>query len=156
VAFVTGQPLERSRVSVWEFLQQNILLVTVAVVSGALLAWPLLMSLVNGTNEIGVTDAVNLINRKDALLIDVRDPAEFAAGHIPHARNVPAAEVGTRLKEFEKHKAKPIIVHCRNGQRSGAATNAFRKAGFTEAVKLRDGLTAWEQANLPIQKGAKG
>ena len=89
--------LERTRVSVWDFLQQNILLVTVAVVSGALLAWPLVMSLVNGTNEVGVTDAVNLINRKDALLIDVRDPTEFAAGHIPHARNVPAADVAGRL-----------------------------------------------------------
>jgi rhodanese-related sulfurtransferase len=149
-------PLERSRVSVWEFLQQNILLVTVAVVSGALLAWPLLMSLVNGTSEVGVTDAVNLINRKDALLIDVREPADFAAGHIPNARNVPAAQVAERLKEFEKYKSKPVIVHCRNGQRSGAATNAFRKAGFSEAVKLRDGLTAWEQANLPIKKGARG
>jgi rhodanese-related sulfurtransferase len=156
VAFVTGQPLEYSRVSVWDFLQQNILLVTVAVVSGSLLVWPLLMGLINGTSEIGVTDAVNLINRKDALLIDVRDPAEFAAGHIPHARNVPAADIATRLKEFDRYKTKPIIVHCRNGQRSGAATNAFRKAGFAEAVKLRDGLTAWEQANLPIQKGAKG
>jgi rhodanese-related sulfurtransferase len=156
VAFVTGQPLECSRVSVWDFLQQNILLVTVAVVSGSLLLWPLIMSLVNGKKEVGVTDAVNLINRKDALLIDVRDPAEFAAGHIPHARNVPAAQVAERLKEFEKYKAKPVIIHCRNGQRSGSATNAFRKAGFTEAVKLRDGLTAWEQANLPIQKGAKG
>ena len=142
--------------SVWDFLQQNILLVTVAVVSGSLLVWPLLMGLINGTSEIGVTDAVNLINRKDALLIDVRDPAEFAAGHIPHARNVPAADIATRPKEFDRYKAKPIIVHCRNGQRSGAATNAFRKAGFAEAVKLRDGLTAWEQANLPIQKGAKG
>ena len=142
--------------SVWEFLQQNILLVTVAVVSGALLAWPLLMSLVNGTSEVGVTDAVNLINRKDALLIDVREPADFATGHIPNARNVPAAQVAERLKEFEKYKSKPVIVHCRNGQRSGAATNAFRKAGFSEAVKLRDGLTAWEQANLPIKKGAKG
>ncbi len=156
MAFVTGQPLEYSRVSVWDFLQQNILLVTVAVVSGSLLVWPLLMGLINGTSEIGVTDAVNLINRKDALLIDVRDPAEFAAGHIPHARNVPAADIATRLKEFDRYKTKPIIVHCRNGQRSGAATNAFRKAGFAEAVKLRDGLTAWEQANLPIQKGAKG
>jgi rhodanese-related sulfurtransferase len=156
VAFAIGQPLEYGRVSVWDFLQQNILLVTVAVVSGSLLVWPLMMSLVNGTNEIGVTDAVNLINRKDALLIDVRDPADFATGHIPHARNVPAAQVAERLKEFDRFKARPVIVHCRNGQRSGAATNAFRKAGFSEAVKLRDGLTAWEQANLPIQKGAKG
>jgi rhodanese-related sulfurtransferase len=156
VAFVTGQPLEYSRVSVWDFLQQNILLVTVAVVSGSLLVWPLMMSLVNGTNEVSVTDAVNLINRKDALLIDVRDPAEFAAGHIPHARNVPAAQVAERLKEFDRYKSKPVIVHCRNGQRSGSATNTLRKAGFAEAVKLRDGLTAWEQANLPIQKGTKG
>ena len=99
-----------------------------------------------------VATARDLVNTPPSHL----HPAEFAAGHIPHARNVPAAQVAERLKEFEKYKAKPVIVHCRNGQRSGSATNAFRKAGFNEAVKLRDGLTAWEQANLPIQKGAKG
>jgi rhodanese-related sulfurtransferase len=143
-------------VSVWEFLQQNILLVAVAVMSGSLLVWPMIMGLIHGTNDVSVTDAVRLINQKDALLIDVREPAEFAAGHIPHARNVPAGQVKERLKEFEKFKSRPVIVHCRNGQRSGAAAAAFRQAGFAEAVKLRDGLTGWEQANLPIQKGAKG
>jgi rhodanese-related sulfurtransferase len=66
------------------------------------------------------------------------------------------AQVAERLKEFDRYKSKPVIVHCRNGQRSGSATNTLRKAGFAEAVKLRDGLTAWEQANLPIQKGTKG
>ncbi|MBC7780180.1 MAG: rhodanese-like domain-containing protein [Proteobacteria bacterium] len=120
-----------------------------------MLAWPLVMRLIHGTNDVSVTDAVRLINQKDALLIDVRDPVEYAAGHIPQARNVPAAQLKDRLKELEKFKTKPVIVHCRNGQRSGAATSALRQAGFTEAVKLRDGLTAWEQANLPIQKGAK-
>lgn len=141
--------------SVWDFVVKNILLVVVAVTSGGMLIYPLIMRFVHGGNEVNVADAVRLINQKDALLIDVREPAEYAAGHIPHARNVPAGEVKERLKDFEKFKAKPVIVHCRNGQRSGAAASAFRQAGFAEAVKLRDGLTAWEQANLPVQKGAK-
>ncbi len=139
-----------------DFLMKNILLVAVAVASGVMLLWPYLMRLIHGTNEISVNDAVRLINQKDALLIDVREPAEFAAGHIPNARNVPAAQLKERAKDFEKYKSKPVIVHCRNGQRSSAATSALREAGFSEAFKLRDGLTAWEQANLPIQKGAKG
>jgi rhodanese-related sulfurtransferase len=147
--------LECSRVSVAEFLMKNILLVAVAVASGTMLVWPYLMRLVHGTNEVSVNDAVRLINQKDALLIDVREPADYAAGHIPHARNVPASQIKERVKELEKFKSRPLIVHCRNGQRSSSATSALREAGFTEAVKLRDGLTAWEQANLPIQKGAK-
>lgn len=141
--------------SVWEFLQKNVLLVGLALGSGAMLLWPFVIRLIHGTNEVSVADAIKLINQKDALLIDVRDPAEFAVGHIPQARNLPAAQLKDRMKEIEKFKAKPVIVHCRNGQRSGAATTALRAAGFAEAFKLRDGLTAWEQANLPIQKGAK-
>jgi rhodanese-related sulfurtransferase len=102
-----------------------------------------------------VADAVKMINRKDALLIDVREPDEYASGHIPQARNLPAGQIKDRLKEIEKFKAKPVIVLCRNGQRSGTVAPTLRTAGFAEAFKLRDGLTAWEQANLPLQKGAK-
>ena len=141
--------------SLSEYLMNNLLLVGVALASGVMLLWPFVMRILHGSQEVGVNEAVLLINQKDALVLDVREPAEYSAGHIPNARNLPAGQLKDRLQELERWKARPVIVHCRNGQRSSAAAAALRQAGFTEAVKLRDGLTAWEQANLPVQKGAR-
>lgn len=138
-----------------EYLMNNLLLVSVALASGLMLLWPLFNRLLHGSQEVSVNEAVLLINQKDALVLDVREPAEYSAGHIPNARNLPAGQLKDRLQEIERWKARPVIVHCRNGQRSSTAAAALRQAGFAEAVKLRDGLTAWEQANLPIQKGAR-
>ena len=73
----------------------------------------------------------------------MRDPAEFAAGHIPHARNVPAAEVAGRLKEFDKYKAKPIIVHCHHGVRSLRVTHWLRERGFAAVSSMQGGIDAW-------------
>jgi rhodanese-related sulfurtransferase len=142
--------------SLSEYLMNNLLLVGVALASGAMLLWPFVMRILHGSQEVGVNEAVLLINQTDALVIDVREPAEYSAGHIPNARNLPAGQLKDRLQEIERWKARPVIVHCRNGQRSSAAAAALRQAGFSEAVKLRDGLGAWEQANLPIQKGTRG
>ncbi|MFN7753307.1 MAG: rhodanese-like domain-containing protein [Pseudomonadota bacterium] len=142
--------------SLSEYLMNNLLLVGVALASGAMLLWPFVMRILHGSQEVGVNEAVLLINQKDALVLDVREPAEYSAGHIPNARNLPAGQLKDRLQEIERWKARPVIVHCRNGQRSSAAAAALRQAGFSEAVKLRDGLGAWEQANLPIQKGTRG
>jgi len=141
--------------SLSEYLMDNLLLVGVALASGTMLLWPLVNRLVHGTQEVGVSEAVRLINQKDALVLDVREASEYSAGHIPNARNLPAGQLKERLQELDRWKNRPVIVHCRNGQRSSAAAAALRQAGFAEAVKLRDGLTAWEQASLPIQKGAR-
>jgi rhodanese-related sulfurtransferase len=82
----------------------------------------------------------------------VRDPAEYKAGHITNARNVPEKELEARVKELEKVKSKPIIVCCPRGTRSASVAGLLRKRGFAEVVSLRGGLAAWQQANMPLEK----
>jgi rhodanese-related sulfurtransferase len=137
------------------FLQKNpmnmVLLATV-IISGLLLVWPLVARLIRPGQEVGPIEAVQLINRRDAVVLDVRDAAEYKSGHITNARNVPEAELDARTKELEKVKAKPIIVSCGRGNRSAAIAAKLRKLGFAEVVSLRGGLAAWQQANMPLEK----
>ena len=124
-----------------------------AVVTGGMLIWPLLNRLFAGTSaQVGALEAVQLMNRRDALVLDVRDAAEFAAGHIPRARNIPFAELSDRLRELEKFKAKPVIVNGPSGARAAKVCTALGKIGFTEAVALRGGLSGWVEASLPVEK----
>ena len=95
---------------------------------------------------------MQLINRRDAVVIDVRDAAEYKSGHITNARHVPEGEIDARMKELDKVKAKPIIVSCARGNRSLAVANRLRKLGFNEVVSLRGGIAAWQQANMPLEK----
>jgi rhodanese-related sulfurtransferase len=134
------------------FLQNNLLLVAVCLVSGGMLIWPLIQKLVSGGREVSAQQAVQLINRKDAVVLDVRDAAEFATGHIPNARHMPVAELDQRLKEIEKYKQRPIVVACRSGNRSVAACALLRKQGFAEVFSLKGGIQGWQQANMPIEK----
>jgi len=135
-----------------QFVQTNVWLIMIAVVSGSMLIWPAIRRATGGAKEVGTLEATQLINRRDALVLDVRDPAEYAAGHVPGAKHVPLAQLESRLKEFEKFKERPIVVTCASGHRSGAALSTLRKGGFTEAVNLKGGVAAWEQANLPLEK----
>jgi rhodanese-related sulfurtransferase len=137
------------------FLQKsplNMLLLGVALISGGMLLWPFLGRAFRPTNDVGAFDAVQMINRRDAVLIDVRDAAEFAGGHITNARHIPEAQIAQRLKELDKVKSKPIIVTCRSGNRSAAVTGLLRKSGFDEVYALRGGIAAWQQAGLPLEK----
>ena len=135
-----------------EFIQKNILLVIVAVVSGVMLIWPIIAGRFSGIKQLGVADAVQLINRLDAVIVDVREPGEFKSGHIPHARNIPVGQVEARLKELEKFKSRPILVSCASGNRSGTAGGVLRKAGFSEVYCLAGGMAAWQQAAMPVEK----
>jgi rhodanese-related sulfurtransferase len=137
------------------FLQKNpfnMLLFGVAVASGGMLLWPLLSRPFRQVHEVGAFDAVQLINRRDAVVIDVRDAGEYQAGHIANARHIPEAQLAGRMKELEKFKSRPIIVSCRSGNRAAAVSGMLRRQGFAEAVALRGGIVAWQQASLPLEK----
>ena len=135
-----------------KFVMNNIWLVLAAAVSGAMLIWPLVNRRLSGTAEVGALEAVQLLNRKDAILIDVREPVEFNAGHAPNARNIPLAQLDKRIGELEKFKNRPAVVFCQTGGKSHAATALLKKAGFVEVVVLAGGIGAWQQANMPVEK----
>ena len=138
------------------FLQKNpwhMMLFGTAVVTGGMLLWPLINRLVGGgTPQVGASETVQLINRRDALVLDVRDKGEFAAGHIPNARNIPMPELSGRLRELEKFKARPIVINCQSGMRSASVCGLLRKNGFNEVFTLRGGLNGWVEASLPVEK----
>jgi rhodanese-related sulfurtransferase len=137
------------------FLQKspmNMVLLGTVLVSGGMLIWPVVAKLVRPGREIGPAEAVQLINRRDAVVLDVRDAAEYKAGHITNARHIPEADIESRMTELEKVKAKPIIVSCARGNRSMNVANRLRGLGFAEVFSLRGGLAAWQQANMPLEK----
>lgn len=90
------------------------------------------------------------MNQQGALLLDVREPAEYAAIHAPNAKLIPLGEVGLRLKEIEAYKNKPVAVICRSGRRSAKAVAILQEAGFTQVVNVQGGTNAWEQAGLEV------
>jgi rhodanese-related sulfurtransferase len=138
------------------FLQKspfNMLLFGLALASGAMLLWPLISRPFRVSHEVGAIEAVQLINRRDALVLDVRETGDYAAGHIANAKHLPEAQLADRLKELEKFRARPIVVSCRTGTRAPSVSGMLRKKGFAEAFALRGGIAAWQQASLPLEKG---
>lgn len=135
-----------------EFLQNNIWLVLLAAFSGIMLVLPSLKGKLSGALAVEPTQAVQLINHQDALVLDVREANEFAAGHIANARHIPLSQLSDNLKSLEKHKDKAIVVNCRSDARSAMACGTLRKHGFTQVYNLKGGIMAWQQAGLPTVK----
>lgn len=132
-----------------KFFIDNIWLIGLALVSGGALLWP---SLQRRGAKVTQLQATQLINQGKALILDVRDPSEFAGGHLRDARNIPFKELPNRLGELEKFKARPVIAVCQSGVMSSKATTMLRKGGFTGAVTLDGGMAAWRAQGLPIAK----
>ena len=140
-----------AEVNILKFVTDQWALVAVAVVSGAMLVWPAVRRGVADAS-ISTLQATLLINQKNALVLDVREAADYEKGHLLNARNIALGELGARAAEIEKHKAKPVIVVCDNGNRSGRAATALRKQGFEQVFPLNGGIAAWRQAGLPLEK----
>ena len=135
-----------------EFVRNNLLLFVVALVSGGMLLWPFVRRTTGGP-WVNPTQATQLINREDALIVDVRDANEFATGHVLGAKNLPLARLEAPGADLAKRKDRPVIVYCDGaGQRANKAASALRKQGFTRVVSLSGGIGAWQQAGLPVEK----
>ena len=135
-----------------EFFKENVLLIGLALGSGIMLLLPSFKKGAGGVPNLGTTEAINLINRSHALVLDVREDAEFASGHIVDAKHIPLAKLAERLNELSKYKDKPILVNCQRGMRSAKACEILRKAEFKQVNNLQGGLDAWLAAKLPIVK----
>ena len=100
-----------------------------------------------GFKEIKPAEAVQLLNHKDAIVVDVRDDNDFSTGHILNAINLPLG-----MDELEKYRSKPVIISCRTGQQSARAGMIMHRQGFTDVYKLAGGMMAWQSANMPVSK----
>ena len=136
-----------------KFFIDNWFLFLAAAVSGGLLLWPMLGKGAGGAAKVSANDAVQLINREKAVLIDVSEPAEYAAGHAVGAKSVPFSQLEASTA-LPKNKALPLVVVCPTGTRAGRAVATLKKLGFENARALAGGFEAWRAANLPVEKTA--
>ena len=131
-----------------EFVQQNMIWVALAAVSGGMLLWPMISG--GGAQNLSPAEATLLMNREDALVLDVRESGEWSSGHIPGARHITLAQLDKRMSEIEKFKDRPIIICCASGNRSSSACGQLKKGGFEKVFNLSGGISAWLGANLPL------
>jgi rhodanese-related sulfurtransferase len=132
-----------------KFILENIWLIVLAAVSGGALLWP---SLRQRGAKVSHLQATQLINQGKVVIVDVREPVEFAAGHLRDAKNIPLKELSQRVGELEKFKSRTAIVVCQTGVRSSQATGQLKNAGFAEVYSLEGGLEAWQAQGLPVAK----
>ena len=133
-----------------KFIIDNWYLFIVALASGSLLLWPVLKSASGGS--LTPANAVQLINREKAVVIDVCEAEEFAAGHVGGAKNVPLGQLEERLPTVVKNKAVPVVLVCASGARANRAVAIAKKLGYDNAQAMAGGLKAWREASLPVEK----
>ena len=133
------------------FLIENWMLISVALTSGGLLLWPVIAGGARA-GSLSPAEAVQLINREKAVVIDVGEPQEFASGHVIGSRNVPFGQLEDKLAGLGKNKATPVIMVCPVGARAARAAGLARKMGFEQARSIAGGLRAWKDASLPVEK----
>ena len=92
-----------------------------------------------------------MINRQNALVLDIRDKADFKAGHLVNAVNIPYASLAQRMNELDKERERPIVLVCKTGQTVSMAGKMLREKGFN-AVRMKGGMMEWNSQNLPVVK----
>lgn len=106
----------------------------------------------HGVPQLGPHAATQLMNSEDALVLDVREDAEFKQGHLANAVHIPLGQLNQRVKELDKYRGRNVVAYCRTGNRSNTAASLLRRQGFDTVFNLAGGIVAWQNANLPITK----
>lgn len=135
-----------------QFLQNNIWTIMIALTSGAMLFWSVFGNRLRGVKEVDHVAAMQLINHKNALVLDVREQSEYDAGHVLNSKLIPLGKLKERLGELEKYRERPVIIICRTGNQSSSACALLGKQGFAQTYNLGGGIVAWQKANLPLEK----
>jgi rhodanese-related sulfurtransferase len=131
----------------------NLALLAIALVSGGMLAAP---SLLKRGRGLSAPDATQLINRRNAMVIDVRSADEYGAGHLPQARQLALADLSAKVAQVAKNKKNPVLLVCQTGRTSHKAEAILKEAGYAEVFSLEGGLDAWRQAGLPVVRQQQG
>ena len=135
-----------------QFLLDNLLTLSITLISGYMLFWSYFGNRILGVKETDTARATQLINRSNALVLDVREQKEYDSGHIINSRLIPAGQLKGRIGELEKYRNRPIVVVCRSGNRAAPITSWLGKQGFKETYLLNGGILAWQKASLPLEK----
>ena len=131
-----------------QFVLDNLILIAVAFVSGAMLVWPMVRSRASGPT-LSTLQATQLMNSRNPQVVDLRPADEFSKGSLPNARNVPADKISARLNELKKDK--PVLLVCATGTTAGRTASLLRSQGFGDVFVLAGGMAAWREAGLPVR-----
>lgn len=137
-----------------EFISNHIILVTLFIAILAVLVWNLFGSVLSGIKQITPAELTRLMNRENAVVIDIRSQEEFNKGHILNARNIPETELQSRQKELEKIKSSPMVACCNSGATALKFARAVKAMGYANIFVLKGGIHAWQSANLPLTRNS--
>ncbi len=135
-----------------EFIGNNLFWVSIWFAVLIFLIWNLFSDFLLGITTIGPQDLTRRINSDDAVIVDIRNSAEYESGHILGAINIPDKELPQRKKDLQKYIKKPLVVVCQHGNLSSPAVRLLKSDGFEDISSLKGGLTAWQRANLPLSR----
>ena len=135
-----------------EFARMHPLLVFGFMAVLGLIIWSEFSRLTRKYKNVNANEAVQILNKDNVTLIDVREPSEITNGIIKGAKTVPLGQLDTQLANFEKNKDNPFLIYCRSGSRSGSACKTLTSHGFTDVYNLGGGIMGWESENLPLNR----
>lgn len=139
-----------------DFISQNMIMVVVWVGLFVALIMNVVKAKTAGYTEVTPAQVTQFLNREEGVVVDIRSKEEYKQGHITGSVHILPSDIKNgSISSLEKYKASPITVVCKSGQTAVASANDLHKAGFEKVYLLKNGLIAWNEANMPLVRGKK-